>query len=71
MDFITLLPNSFGFTIIMVVIDRFTKYNNFVAMKINYIGKFVVATFMTNTIKLHGVPKSTVSYMDKVFTSNF
>ena len=31
----------------------------------------MAATFRTNTVKLHGVPKSIISDRDKIFTSNF
>jgi len=41
MDFITGLPTSFGFTVIMVVIDRLTKYSHFVALKSDYSSKSV------------------------------
>lgn len=71
MDFITGLPKSFGFTVIMVVIDRLTKYAHFVAMKTDYSSKSVAEAFMTNIVKLHGIPKSIVSDRDKVFTSSF
>jgi hypothetical protein len=71
MDFITGLPKSFGFTVIMVVIDRLTKYGHFVALKTDYTSKSVAEAFMTNIAKLHGIPKSIVSDRDKVFTSGF
>ncbi|MCH79797.1 Ty3/gypsy retrotransposon protein, partial [Trifolium medium] len=71
MDFITGLPNSFGFTVIMVVIDRLTKYSHFVPQKTDYTSKSVAEAFMTNIAKLHGIPKSIVSDRDKVFTSGF
>jgi len=71
MDFITGLPNSSGFTVIMVVIDRLTKYSLFVVMKSDYTSKTVDEAFMCHIVKLHGVPKSIVSDRDKVFTSNF
>ncbi|MCH81226.1 retrotransposon protein [Trifolium medium] len=71
MDFITGLPNSFGFSVIMVVIDRLTKYSHFVAQKADYSSKTVAEAFMTNIAKLHGIPKSIVSDRDKVFTSTF
>ncbi|PNX87089.1 hypothetical protein L195_g043174, partial [Trifolium pratense] len=71
MDFITGLPNSFGFTVIMVVIDRLTKYSHFIAQKADYTRRSVAEAFMINIAKLHGIPKSIVSDRDKVFTSGF
>jgi hypothetical protein len=71
MDFITGLPNSFGFTVIMVVIDRLTKYSHFIAQKTDYTSKTVAEAFMSYVVKLHGIPKSIVSDRDKVFTSSF
>lgn len=69
MDFITGLPNSHGFTVIMVVIDRISKYAHFVALKSEYTSRTVAEAFMTNIVRLHGLPKSIVSDGDKVFTS--
>ncbi|MCH79693.1 Ty3/gypsy retrotransposon protein [Trifolium medium] len=71
MDFITGLPNSSGFTVIMVVIDRLTKYSHFIPQKSDYTSKSVAEAFMSNIAKLHGIPKSIVSDRDKVFTSAF
>ena len=70
-DFIIGLPNSSGFTVIMVVIDRLTKYSHFVSMKYDYTSKTVVEAFMCHIVKLHSVPKFLISDRDKVFTSNF
>lgn len=71
MVFITGLPNYGGFTAIMVVIDRLSKYSHFVPLKSDYSSKIVAEAFMHNIVKLHGMPKSIVSDRDKVFTSNF
>ncbi|WVZ25959.1 hypothetical protein V8G54_004503 [Vigna mungo] len=71
MDFITGLPNSYGFTVIMVVIDRLSKYSHFVPLKSYYNSKIVAKAFMLHIVKLHGAPKSIVSDRDKVFTSSF
>ncbi|KAK2367199.1 hypothetical protein QL285_080510 [Trifolium repens] len=71
MDFITGLPVSHGYTTIMVVVDRLTKYAHFVPMKTDYTSRSVAEAFMNNIVKLHGMPKSIVSDWDKVFTSAF
>nr|KYP53324.1 Transposon Ty3-G Gag-Pol polyprotein [Cajanus cajan] len=71
MDFITGLPNSCGFTVIMVVIDRLSKYSHFVPLKSDFSSKVVAEAFTLHIVKLHGLPKSIVSDRDKVFTSNF
>jgi len=70
MVFITRLPNSFGFTVIMVV-DHLSKYGHFVALKTNYNSRIVVEVFMKNIVKLHGMFKSIVLDRDKVFISHF
>lgn len=71
MDFITGLPMSFRFTVILVVVDRLTKYAHFMPLKTDYNSKSVAEAFMNNVVKLHGVPKSIVLDRDKVFTSKF
>ena len=71
MDFITGLPPSNGHTIIIVVIDRLSKYAYLSSLKSNFNNKQVVHLFMKTIVKLHGFPKTIVSDRDKVFTSQF
>ncbi|WVZ24525.1 hypothetical protein V8G54_003069 [Vigna mungo] len=71
MDFITHLPKSQGYTVIMVVIDRLSKYAHLCPLKADYKNKQVAEAFMKTVIKLHDFPKTIVSDRDKVFVSNF
>ena len=71
MDFITGLPPSNGHTVIMVVIDRLSKYAHLYSLKSDFNSKQVVDLFMKTIVKLHGFPKIIVSDWDKVFTSQF
>jgi len=71
MDFITGLPLSHGYTVILVVVDRLSKYAHFSGLKTDYSSKSVAETFMRTVVKLHGIPKTIVSDRDKVFTSQF
>jgi len=71
MDFITGLPSSNGHTVIMVVIDRLSKYAHLVSLKADFNSKQVAELFVKNIVKLHGFPKKIVSDRDKVFTSQF
>jgi hypothetical protein len=71
MDFITGLPNSAGYTVILVVIDRLIKFAHLFALKKDFDSKKVAEIMMQHIVKLYGMPKSIVSDRDKVFTSKF
>ena len=71
MDFITGLPKSKGNSVIMVVVDRLTKYIQFCALSHPFKASTVATTFMDTIQKLHGNPKIIVSDRDPIFTRNF
>lgn len=71
MDFIEGLPNSNGYTVIVVVVDRQSKYAHFIPLRHPYSAQQVAQIFFDQVVKLCGVPKSIVLDWDRVFTSNF
>lgn len=71
MDFIDGLPKSEGFNVIVVIVDRFTKYAHFIPIKHPFTAKTIARAVFDNVVKLHGMPKSIVSDIDKIFTSAF
>lgn len=70
MDFVEGLPASEGYDSIMVVVDCFTKFAQFVPLRHPFNAAQVACAFWDNVVKLHGIPSSIVSDRDKVFTSN-
>jgi len=66
-DFITQLPESQGYTQIMVVVDRFTKMTHFIGLPTNATAKDVANVFLREVWKLHGLPTEIISDMDAKF----
>ncbi|KAL0553629.1 hypothetical protein IC582_007529 [Cucumis melo] len=72
MDFITGLPRTLrGFIVIWVVVDRLTKSAHFVPGKSTYTASEWAQLYMSEIVRLHGVPVSIVSDRDARFTSKF
>lgn len=71
MDFIEALPKVNVYSVILVVVDRFTKYAHFLPVKHPYTAQSIARLFLDNIVKLHGMPHTIVSDRDKVFTSTF
>lgn len=71
MDSIEWLRIAHNYNVIMVAIDRFTKFGHFVPLSHLYIAAIVAILLMNNVFKLHGLPKSIVSNKNLVFVSSF
>jgi len=69
-NFITDLPESEGATIILVVVDRFTKMAHFIPFK-KKDSPTVARAYLENVWKYHGFPKDIVSDRDSTFTGSF
>jgi hypothetical protein len=71
LDFVEALPRVNGKTVILSVVDRFSKYCHFIPLAHPYTTAFVAHAFFTDIVRLHGVLQSIVSDRDLVFTSTF
>lgn len=71
LDFITGLPPFHGFTVILVVVDRFSKGAHFGMLQTHYSAYKMAQLFIDMVCRLHGFPKSLVSDKDPVFISAF
>ena len=71
LDFVEALPRVHGKTVILSVVDRFSKYCHFIPLAHPYTAESVAQAFFTDIVRLHGVPQSIVSDRDPVFTSSF
>jgi hypothetical protein len=71
MDFITWLPKSEGKSVIMVIVDRLTKYSHFCALSHPFKASTVANAFMETFQKIHGSPNIIVSDRDPIFTGHF
>jgi hypothetical protein len=71
MDFVEGFPRISGKSVVLTVVDRFSKYAHFIALGHPYTAISVAQAFFDNIVRLHGFPCSIVSYRDPVFTSSF
>lgn len=71
LDYFEKLPKSEGHDIIMVVVDHFSKYAYFMALKHPFSALQVAQVLLDQVFKLHGLPKSIVNDRDKIFNNSF
>ncbi|KAF0928095.1 hypothetical protein E2562_037873 [Oryza meyeriana var. granulata] len=71
LDFVEALPRVNGKSVILSIVDRFSKYCHFIALGHPYTAESVAQAFFADIVRLHGVPQSIVSDRDPVFTSTF
>jgi hypothetical protein len=71
MDFIIGLPKSGNKLVIMVLVDRLSKYAHLCSLKNPFTSSIVALLFMDMVFKIHGMPHSIVSDCDRNFTNNF
>jgi hypothetical protein len=71
MDFVKGLPTSNKQNVILVVVDRLTKYVHFIVLAHLYIATRVANLFLQHVFKLHGMSSSIVNDRDTAFTSLF
>lgn len=69
MDFIVQLPESNGYTSILVVVDRLAKMARFIPTTTNVDSDGTLMLFLTRVVGIHGIPDDIVSDRGSVFTS--
>ncbi|GJX81899.1 ty3-gypsy retrotransposon protein [Tanacetum coccineum] len=69
MNFIMGLLPSKGLTVILMMVDCFSKYAHFEALPTNFNAHRVAEVFMDIVVKHHGIPKTIVSDHDPIFVT--
>lgn len=71
MDFIEGLPKSKGKNVILVVVDKLTRYCHLIALSHPYNAHSVAQELLNSIVKLHGVTQEIISDIDTIFVSAF
>ena len=59
-----------GKSVIITVVDRFSKFAHFIPLAHPYTAALVARAFFNDIVRLHGFPQSIVSDRDPVFTGH-
>ena len=72
MDFVVGLPKTMGkYDSIWVIVDRLTKSAHFIPVKVTYNAEKLAKLYISEIVRLHGVPLSIISGRGTQFTSKF
>ena len=72
MDFVVGLPKTLGkFDSIWVIVDRLTKFAHFIPVKVTYNAEKLAKIYISEIVRLHGVPLSIISDRGTQCTSKF
>ncbi len=71
LDFITALPPSLGNTVVLTVVDRFSKAAHFIPLPKLPSAKETAATVVNHVFRIHGLPADVVSDRGPQFVSKF
>ncbi|KAF0921660.1 hypothetical protein E2562_013398 [Oryza meyeriana var. granulata] len=71
LDFIEGLPKVSSKSVILTMVDRFSKYVHFIALPHPYSTKSMARVFFTEIVLLYGVPVSIIFDRDPAFTASF
>ena len=72
MDFVVGLPKiASGNDVIWLIVDRLTKSGHFIVIKASFSLEKLAEIYVSQIVRLHGVPKSIISDHDGRFTSRF
>lgn len=71
MDFVVHLPAFNNSTIVMVIVDRFSKAGHFAMLPTHFTASEAAEVFTTTICKLHLYPGSIISDWDTIFLSSF
>ncbi len=71
LDFVTALPPSQGNTVVLTVVDRFSKADHFIPLPKLPSAKETAATVVDHVFRIHGLPADVVSDRGPQFVSKF
>ena len=72
LNFVVGLPRTMGkFDSIWVIVDRLTKTAHVIPVKVTYNAEKLVKLYISEIVRLHGVPLSIISDRGTQFTSMF
>jgi hypothetical protein len=61
LGFIDGLPKSAGYNSVLVVVDKLTKYSNFLPLSHPYTSRKVAQLYLDHVFKLHGMAEALIS----------